>query len=117
MVQYLNALQSYQDEVAIIQDQYRSEMNLYEAQAELYQAEMEAYTTDLTEYETARNSAVERAEGVIKSVREEFGWAWVNKSDPDIFYPWLYKTWGAQLIICGVYFVIILFLIKRKDNA
>jgi ABC-type multidrug transport system ATPase subunit/pSer/pThr/pTyr-binding forkhead associated (FHA) protein len=117
MVQYLNALQSYQDEVALIQEQYKSAMGLYEAQAELYQAEMESYATERLEYESARNGAVERAEGVIESVREEFGWAWVDKSKPDVFYPWLYTAWGAQIIISAVYFVIILFLIKRKDNV
>ncbi len=116
MVQYLNALQTYQDEASLIQDQYRSAMSLYEAQADLYQAEMEAYATDRMTYEAARNGAVERAEGVIDSVREEFGWAWVDKSNPEVFNRWLWTTWGAQGIISAVYFVIILFLIKRKDN-
>jgi len=115
MVQYLNSLQSYQDEVKLIQDQYRSEMQLYEAQAGIYQTEMEAYQKDRLAYESARNSAVATAEGVIKGIKKEFGWAFVNKHDPDIFWPWMLNTWVSQTVLIGVYFVIILFLIKRKD--
>jgi ABC-type multidrug transport system ATPase subunit/pSer/pThr/pTyr-binding forkhead associated (FHA) protein len=115
MVQYLNALQSYQDEVTLIQDQYRSEMSLYEAQAEMYQAQMKDYQQDRLSYESARNSAIASAEGMIKSIKEEFGWAFVNKNDPEIYYPWLVKTWVAQTVLIGVYFLLILILIKRKD--
>jgi hypothetical protein len=39
----------------------------------------------------------------------------VNKDDPAIYYPWLLNTWFAQLKIVAAYFVVILFLIKRKD--
>ncbi len=115
MVQYLNALQSYQDEVKLIQDQYRSEMQLYEAQAGMYQTQMETFQKDRLAYESARNSAVATAEGVIKGMKKEFGWAFVNKHDPDIFWPWMLNTWVSQTVLISVYFVIILFLIKRKD--
>jgi hypothetical protein len=30
---------------------------------------------------------------------------------------WITKTWSAQLIIIGVYFVLILVFIKRKDAS
>jgi hypothetical protein len=115
MVQYLNSLQSYQDEVTLIQDQYRSQMGLYEAQADMYQAQMEDYQKARLTYESARNSAVATAEGVIKGIKKEFGWAFVNKDDPDAFWPWMVGTWVSQVILIGVYFVLILFLIKRKD--
>jgi hypothetical protein len=91
-------------------------MELYEARAEVYQAEMEAYQKDVLSYETARGTAVQQAEGVIGSVREEFGWAYVNKGDPAGFRTWLVKTWGAQGALVGIYVIIILFLIKRKDG-
>ena len=116
MVQYLNALQAYRDEVTLIQNEYKSQMELYEAQVAVYQAEMEEYQKARLTYETARNSAVERAEGVIENVTKEFGWAWVDKSDPQVFQAWLLRTWGAQGIVVGVFLLIILFLIKRKDN-
>ena len=115
MVADPNALKSYQDEVKIIQDKYRNDMKLYEAQAEVYQAQMVEFQTERLAYETARNSAVQSAEGLIESVKEKYGWAFINKNDPKIFYPWLIETWEAQLIIAGVYFLIILFAIKRKD--
>ncbi len=115
VAQYLNALQSYQDDVSRIQTDYKNQMHLYEAQAKVYQAEMIEYQEALAEYELKRNSAVKGAEGLIKNVRDEFGWAWVNKEDPGEFWPWLTTAWSAQLIIILVYFVLILYLIKRKD--
>ncbi|MDD5369005.1 MAG: ABC transporter permease, partial [Anaerolineaceae bacterium] len=115
MVQYLNALQAYQDDVAIIQEDYKNQMALFESQAEVYQAEMEQYQKDVLKYETARNSAVQQAEGVISNVRDKFGWAFVNKNDPAIFRAWLVKAWGAQAIIVGIFIAGILVLIKRKD--
>lgn len=115
MVQYLNALQAYQDEVTILQNDYRNQMDLYETKAKVYQAEMEEYQEAVLEYEAARNSAVERAEGMIGSIKEEFGWGWVDKNDPSVFRAWLFEVWGSQGILVGIYIVIILFLIKRKD--
>ncbi len=117
VAQYMNSLQSYQDEVTGIQDDYKNQMNLYEAEAKVYQAEMVDYQEALAEYSIARNSAVEGAEGLIASVRDEFGWAFVDKSNTDIFWSWMIKTWVSQSILIAVYFVIILVLIKRKDNA
>jgi len=117
VAQYMNALQSYQDGVTRIQDDYRNQMKLYEAEAKVYQAEMVKYQEALSKYEIARNSAVKGAEGLIESVTEEFGWAWVNKNNPQEFWPWLTRTWVAQGVLIGVYFIIILFLIKKKDVA
>jgi hypothetical protein len=116
LVGYFNALQAYQDDLQIIQDQYRNDMRLYEAQADIYQAEMVDYQKKRLEYETARNAAVEPAEGVIKNVREEFGWAFINKHDPEVFYSWLSSVWAGQAVVIGVYFIIILIMIKRKDS-
>ena len=116
MVQYLNSLKAYQDEVTLIQDQFRSQLELYEAQADVFKAQMEDYQKARLSYEAARNSAVATAEGIIESVKKEFGWAFVNKDDPDVFWSWIATLWLAQLILIGVYFVLILFLIKRKDG-
>ena len=115
MAQYLNALSSYQDNVKDIQDDYRNKMDLYQAMAEVYKGQMKKYLEDAARYNVARVSAVKGAEGVIESVTEKYGWAWVNKRDPDIFYPWLARAWVAQIEILLVYYVIILLLIKRKD--
>jgi hypothetical protein len=115
MVQYLNALSSYQDNVKDIQDNYRNQMDLYQSMADVYKGQMTQYQLDRAHYEIARVSAVKGAEGVIDSVTEKYGWAWINKRDPKIYYPWLFGTWIAQLEIIAVYFVLILILIKRKD--
>jgi hypothetical protein len=90
-------------------------MAMYEAQANVYQEEMIAYQKESARYDIARNSAVQAAESTIESLREEFGWAWVNKHDPDVFRSWLTRAWIAQVLIMLVYFMIILLLIKRKD--
>jgi ABC transport system ATP-binding/permease protein len=117
VVQYLNALQAYQDQVNDIQEEYKNQMALYESQATVFQAEMEDYQKALVKYETARNSAVERAEGLIENITEEFGWAWVNKEDPEVFQAWLFKAWGSQLMLVGAFVIVILILIKRKDSV
>ncbi len=115
MVQYLNALSSYQDEVKAIQENYRNEMTLYQVQAEVYKGEMAKYGEDLARYHITRVSAVKGGEGTIESVNEKYDWAWVNKNDPAEYYSWLFKAWFSQLEIVAVYFIIILYLIKRKD--
>jgi pSer/pThr/pTyr-binding forkhead associated (FHA) protein/ABC-type multidrug transport system ATPase subunit len=115
MVEFLNALDSYMKDVDLIQVNYESQMELYKAQADEYQAQMTKYQSDLVNYNIKRSGAVERAEGLIEGVSEQFGWTWVNKENKASFYSWLFKTWRAQLIIISVYIVVILFLIKRKD--
>jgi hypothetical protein len=115
MVKYLNALQAYQDEVTMIQNDYRNQMDLYETEAKIYQAKMEDYQETVLKYEAERNSAVERAEGVISSVKEQFGLGWVDKNDRTAFRSWLTRAWGAQTILVGIFIAVILFLIKRKD--
>lgn len=116
-VAYLNALQSYQDEVNLLQDQYRSAMDLYEAQAKVFEAQMEDFQTEKIAYEGARAEAVNSAEALIENVREEFGWAFVNKNDTKAFWTWMIQTWLAQIIIMLVYITLILIIIKRKDIA
>jgi hypothetical protein len=91
-------------------------MELYEAQAEVFQAQMVDYQEARLRYESARKTAVGSAEAVIANVKKEFGWAFVNKHDPEVFWPWLINIWGSQGILIGVYLVLILFLIKRKDG-
>jgi ABC-type multidrug transport system ATPase subunit/pSer/pThr/pTyr-binding forkhead associated (FHA) protein len=115
MVQYLNALSSYQEEVKNIQDNYRNQMDLYQITADVYKNQMAKYQEDLASYYVARISAVNTAEGLINGISNSYSWAYVDKKDPLVFYPWLFHTWFAQIEIVGVYFVIILILIKRKD--
>ena len=115
MVQYLNSLVSYQNQVKIIQDKYRNQMNLYQVMADVYKSQMTKYQEDRAKYEVARISAVNTAEGHIEGAAASFSWAFVNKKNPAIYYPWLFQTWFAQLVVVVVYLAIILYLIKRKD--
>jgi len=115
MVQYLNALSDYQQTTQAIGDNAQNEGDLYRAMATVYQGQMATYQNQLIQYEFARRGAVAAGEGIIAGVTKIYGWAWVNKHDPSIFFPWLVNTWLAQVKIILVYFVIILFLIKRKD--
>jgi ABC-type multidrug transport system fused ATPase/permease subunit len=117
MVQYMNSLQSYQDEVKILQDQFRNEMNLYRSQADLYTASMKDYQTSKVSYDAARNAAVNSAEAVIEANIEKMGWTFVNMNDSNILKSWVIKTWTAQLFIVCAYFLLILMFIKRKDAA
>jgi ABC-type multidrug transport system ATPase subunit/pSer/pThr/pTyr-binding forkhead associated (FHA) protein len=117
MVQYMNALQSYQDDVKAIQDQYRSEMNLYRSQADLYTAQMKDYQTAKISYDAARGTAISSAESMIKANIDTMGWAFVNTRDINTLITWITNTWAAQLIIIGVYFLLILMFIKRKDAS
>ena len=115
MAQYLNALSSYQNDVKDIQDAYRNQIDLYRSQSDVYESQMTKYQEDIARYNIARVSAVKGAEGIMSGVTDQYGWAWVDKDNPAIYFPWLVQTWVAQLEIVAVYFVIILWLIKRKD--
>jgi ABC-type multidrug transport system ATPase subunit len=115
MASYLNALSSYQSAVQDIQDNYRNQMDLYQVQAEVYEGQMMEYQEKLARYNIARISAVEGAKGVIDAVNAKYSWAWVNKRDPAVYFPWLFQTWLAQIWISMAYYIAILFLIKRKD--
>ena len=117
MVQYMNALQSYQDDVKVIQDQYRSKIDLYRSQADLYTAQVKDYQIARIAYNSARTKAISSAEAMIKTTVDKIGWAFVDHRIMETLIPWIIKTWTAQLIIIGVYFALILFFIKRKDAS
>jgi len=117
MVQYMNALNSYQEEVELIQDQFRSQMDLYRSQADVYTAQVKDYQAAKVTYDAARNTAVGSAEALIQGNVDTMGWAFVNVRDLSNLITWISKTWLAQLIIIGIYFIIILALFKRKDSS
>ncbi len=115
VVQYLNALKKYQDDVTTIQNSYRTQVDVYQATASIYQGQMIQYQEDLARYTVARVTAVSAGEGLIDGVAIQSKWAWVNKRDPTIYYPWLFRTWIAQVILVVAYFSICLILVKSKD--
>jgi hypothetical protein len=113
--QYLNALVAYQEQSQAIGDEAQNQGDLYRAMAAIYQGQMAQYQEQLLTYSGRLFGAVAAGEGEIAVTKKLYGWAWVNKDAPGAFYPWLVGTWVAQLLICSVYFVLILFFIKRKD--
>jgi ABC transport system ATP-binding/permease protein len=115
VVEYLNSLKKYQEDVTKIQDNYRHQMKIYQTMAAIYQNNMITYQEDLARYTVARVTAVSSAEGLIDAVKDRWSWAFVNIRDPKVFIPWLYNVWSAQLILVVVYFSIILVLMKIKD--
>ncbi len=112
---YLAALQAYQTLVEQIQTDAEGEFAAYEAEIEVYQAQVVSYQEELVGWQIAREAAVLPAEGLINTFVEDFRWTFVNKDNPDEFWPFIYKTWVAQGIIISILFVAILVLQKRKD--
>ena len=92
-------------------------MDLYRSQADVYTAQVKDYQVEKVAYEAARTKAVGSAEALIQANVETMGWAFVDVRDTNNLLTWITKTWLAQLIIIGVYFVLILFFMKRKDAS
>ena len=115
VVQYLNALKKYQEEVSTIQSNYQNEMEIYRATADIYQSKMIEYQENLANYTVARVTAVSAGEGLINAVASDSIWSWVDKDNPKTYYPWLFRMWYAQGILMAIYFCIILILVKMKD--
>ncbi len=113
---YLNALQTYQSEVALIQDEFKQQMADYQALSEVYKTQAAAYQKELTTWYMGRTASVGAAEGIISGVRDRFGWAFVNKKNPQQYWMALGTGWAAQGLIVLALFVAILIIIKRKDK-
>jgi hypothetical protein len=112
---YMVALQDYQEEANLVQDQYKADIEDYQARGDVYKAEVTAYQTELAEWGIDRMSAISAAEGLIESMYDEFGWTFVNKDDSSYYYRRIVTTWIAQSLLILIMFGITLFLIKRKD--
>jgi len=115
MADYLSALQEYQTQVEELQAVAKANFAKYEAEIAVYQAEMVVYQEALIENKAAIASAVQPAEAVMTTFVENIGWTFVNKDNPDEFWPFIFRTWGAQLLIITILFGSILILQKRKD--
>ena len=115
VVQYLNALKKYQQDVGKIQASYRTQMDIYQGSAIVYQNLVVQYQEDLARYNVARVTAVSAGEGLINGIASQSKWAWVNKRDPLVYYPWVINTWIAEVILVVAYFSIILLLVRLKD--
>lgn len=112
---YLESLKDYQDQVEKIRSDYKAQVDQYQAEADIYTAEVADYQKERVQWEIDRASAIEPAEASIDLAIDQFGWSFMNKANPEVFWFRLGKTWFAQLLIIGLLFIGILVLQKRKD--
>ncbi len=117
VAQYLQALQQYQADVEKIQQDYKTQIEDFQARADVFTAEMTAYQEDRARWEIDRNAAVGKAEGIISTFYDNFGWAFINKDDRSEFWTRLGIAWGVQGLIITVLFFATLFAIYRKDRV
>jgi ABC-type multidrug transport system ATPase subunit len=116
VAEYLEQLRVYQDNVEEIRTNAQGEFAAYEAEIGIYQAQVVSYQEELVNWQIIREGAVLPAEGLIGTFDNDFRWVFVDKNNPEKFWPFIYKTWMAQGIIIGVLFVLILIFQKRKDT-
>ena len=115
MAEYFGALQRYQDEATRLQDLYRAQMTAYQAEADLYEAQSKAYQEERTTWMMTRTGTIEAAEGMLETFHDDFGWTFIDKSDPYAFLARIARTWLAQLVIIGVLLGAVFVAVKRKD--
>jgi putative flippase GtrA len=82
----------------------------------VYQAQVISYQEELVNWQIIREAAALPAEGLIGTFVDDFRWTFVDKDNPEKFWPFIYKTWIAQIVIISVLFFAILILQKRKDT-
>ena len=88
MVQYLNALVSYQDDVKIIQDNYRNQMDLYQVHGGCVQEPDDQVSGRPGKIRGCPHFGRQyRRRASSRASADSYGWALVNKKDPAIYYP------------------------------
>jgi len=112
---YLGELDSYNAEVADLQDDYKTRINAWQDEQETYRDEIATYEKDLTELEVDRAVAVGAAESTIENYKDDFGWTFVDKEDRPVYLRTIFGSWGAQLVIILVLFAGTVILQKRRD--
>jgi len=112
---YLNDLNVYNDQVAKLQDDYKTKINAWQDQQDTYKNKIETYQTDLTELKVKRAVAVGAAESTIDNYKDNFGWTFVDKQDETGYYKTVFGTWAAQLVIILVLLVGTVYMVKKRD--
>lgn len=117
MAQYLQELQDYQNTTKQIQDEYRAQVEAYQEKADQYAEAMKAYQEEKAEWEISRNAAVGKAEGMISTFNDNFGWAFVNRDDDDEYWSRILSAWAIQGLIIALLLLLTLYFIYRKGRA
>jgi ABC-type multidrug transport system ATPase subunit/pSer/pThr/pTyr-binding forkhead associated (FHA) protein len=114
MTAYARQLEAYQRQADSLRADYQNQLAAYQARADAYQADVQAYQAARSEWNIKRNTAVSKAESLLGRFHEDFGWAFVDKGDSQVFWSRLLLAWGAQGLMIGGLFLITLFAISRK---
>ncbi len=122
MGKYREALQAWQVEVDEIDKAYSAEIERFRGETNLYKTQLQSYQDRAVEakevqveYRIAVETAVLPAEELIRQFYPGFGWTFVDKNNTAAYQGMILKTWAAQLVIIFILFVLIMFLLKRKD--
>ncbi|MDX1416042.1 MAG: FHA domain-containing protein [Candidatus Promineifilaceae bacterium] len=122
MAQYREDFLAWRAESERIKEEFDTRMDVFEAELELYQVQRQDYEMRRAESlqsdvqrEVAIKAAVLPAEELIRQFYPGFGWTYVNKNDSAAYRSMILETWAAQLVIIFILFVLIIFLLKRKD--
>jgi ABC-type multidrug transport system ATPase subunit/pSer/pThr/pTyr-binding forkhead associated (FHA) protein len=115
--EYLNQLDTYNDEVEKLRDDYKAEVDAWKDEQDKYKEDLIAYRTRLTDLEVKRATAVGSAESTIRRFKDQYGWTFVNKEDRPAYLKTLYTTWTAQIIICLVLFIGTVLMQKRQESG
>jgi hypothetical protein len=114
MASFFEAVQDYQAEVELIQQDYENQIEEFQAKADIFKAQAEVYQEERATWEIERNAAVGKAEGLISTFNEDFGWAFVDKGNAAAYRTKLLNAWAMQLIFQLTCFGLILFVMNRN---
>ena len=112
---YLGELNTYNEDVSKLQDDYKEKINAWQDEQENYKDQIETYQKDLTELKVKRALAVGSAEATIQRYKDDYGWTFLDKENRKDYLGVIVKTWIAQLIIILVVFTGTVFMQKRRD--
>ena len=116
LAQYLQAMNDYQAKVDTIRSAYKVQFNDFQANSDLHKAVMAAYPTKRNQWELDRNAAVSKAEGIINTFNNNFGWAFVDKKNKVEYWSRILFAWGIAAGMIFILFIITLVFIYQKDR-
>jgi hypothetical protein len=91
-----------------LEAQGQTYQDLRQQQGDEYQEQMVAFGDQKADWERQREGAIRGAEGMLKSVFQDYGQAFKGKVGP---------RWATMGVIMAVLLVVIVILQKRKDNV
>jgi hypothetical protein len=114
---YLNDLNTYETNVAKLQDEYKEKIEAWQAEQEQYKDQIGTYQEELTQLETKRAIAIGAAESTIENYKEDFGWTFTDKEDREGYLKTLLGAWAVLIILILILFGGTIFMQKRRDVA